>query len=272
MRVIPEFSLEVVPWLRISSAPRVFWPAARAPLHYRLPVPVGHGGGAGPGDGGGGDSGSDDDGGPVFVPEPVPVEVDDGEGDAFDDDAWWAEFENPAPPPPLPAPEGPPPDVAEPEPPPPVPPVPVAAPRYLHYDIRDPAGRDIGYLLFNENAGQIDCHCNIHGPDCAIGRSIVPYDDSGNVTARRAAKGRPQAFLVAWCRLGRQYGEGLAGREGHMNAAKSKDAISRCLADGRSIERVSARAYVEGEASLAPLRLRERQPRIGEPPEPPGPF
>jgi len=54
--------------------------------------------------------------------------------------------------------------------------------------------------------------------------------------------------------------------------SKGREDVHRFILDGRSKQRTEARAYVEAEESLAPLRRVERQPRPGEPIEPIGPF
>ena len=54
-----------------------------------------------------------------------------------------------------------------------------------------------------------------------------------------------------------------------MNAMRGKGDAA-CLADGRSLERTTARAYVEAAPVLAPARAAERQPRPGEALEPVG--
>lgn len=144
------------------------------------------------------------------------------------------------------------------------------APRYDHYDVTAEDGQVIGYLLHNTNASQFDIHCNLHGGDCAIGRSYLPYAGivGAGATAMRLAKGRPLAFLVAWLRWGQQFVD-ADGRHRHMNARVCQG-LDAPLGDGGSWERLSARAYVEAEAAFVGLRLVERQPRDGEPIEPRG--
>ena len=177
--------------------------------------------------------------------------------------------------PPPPGPDGVPPVVA---PPPPHPaPRPKrtgggGGPRYGRLDVKDEYGEIVGYVLVNDNSRSLDCHCLRHGPDCAIGRTFVGWDeDCGRLTPLRAARGRPLGFLIAWLRWGIRFPEGVEHERAHFAASKSKDE-ARVLADGNSDERQEARRYVESEPTLAPARAKERPPRPGEWLEPVGHF
>ena len=144
--------------------------------------------------------------------------------------------------------------------------------RYPHYYIKNAVGKVIGYILDNENASSFDAHCLCHSDDCAISKTYKPWDGPlEGATSMRLAKGRCLAFLVAWLRWGAARYPDSELREQHMGARFSRGEHS-ALADGTGLERVESRTYVEAEPDLAPLRLKERQPRDGEPIEPPGKF
>ena len=144
-------------------------------------------------------------------------------------------------------------------------------PRYEKYWVASvPGGPIIGYILINEHSRSLDVHCLRHGNSCAISRSYVPWDEKdGKWTPLRLAKGRPLGFLVSWLRWGLKWNDGEAFRDAHYEASKCKGDAAR-LADGASIERASARRYVEVEPTLQPCRAMERTPRPDEGPEPKG--
>ena len=128
----------------------------------------------------------------------------------------------------------------------------------------------MGFVLYNENAQTLDCHCARHG--CRVGRSAVPWDDSkgGSWTALRTAKGRPLGFLISWLFLeSDKWPDGEAGRDGHFKASRDKD---QNIMRGDSVERTSARKYVEEADHLEAMRSEERRPWHGEGIEPLGPF
>jgi hypothetical protein len=288
-RKIGDYSLEVIPWLRQTTATQ-FWPAPVHPRALRLGGGVGVGGGGGRpalGDGGG-ESGSEGGDG-----------NDSGsEGGCGGDGGWGTMLrrlllelgvDEPIGPPPPPQPRVPiPPPALVPDPagapdagpavpPPPAPAVPRAprarrgGPRYLHYDMGKSAGVVIGYALVNENAGTIDVHCSRHGAECSVSRTFLRYEGEGALTPLRSSRGRPFAFLQAWLQWGMKWPRGDEHRDAHIAASKCKGEAA-VLADGRSRERVRARAYVESTASLHEVRRAERRPRDGEGLEPPGPF
>ena len=138
--------------------------------------------------------------------------------------------------------------------------------KYDHYAVHGETGEEIGFFLINANAQSLDMHCTRHN-DCAISRSYCGFDDAALTTAMRCAKGRCAAFLVAWCRWGGKFSD----RTSHMNARFCRGADAP-LADGTGKERIEARKYVEETDSLFDIRSVERQPRVGEPIEPPGKF
>ena len=140
----------------------------------------------------------------------------------------------------------------------------VVGPKYHKYDVFAPTGEHLGYLLKVDGSHSFDAHCALHGGDCSIGRTWIGWDGVGKMTARRAAKGRSLAFLVAWLRLALRL-PADATREDHMGLRWCKGAgLAAELANGNSPLRQDARHYVETEALFAPLRAVERQPRAGE--------
>ena len=143
--------------------------------------------------------------------------------------------------------------------------------KYPQYPVYDSDGTLVGTLLVNTNARSIDAHCCMHGGECSVGRTYIPYEGEGRMTPLRSAKGRCVAYLVAWLRMGRMYPEGPDYRPLHFNASKCKDEAED-LGNGESSIRVDARCYVESAPDLEPVRTVERKPRPGEPLEPLGPF
>ena len=144
-------------------------------------------------------------------------------------------------------------------------------PRYEKYPVFSKEGIRVGHLLVNDNAKSIDAHCELHGGQCATGRSYEAYAGGDALTELRASKGRPAAFLVTWLRMGTDYGHGPDGREVHCAiGARGSKFMPACLRDGTSAERCEARDYVETADEMAEVRRVERQPRPGEPLEPPG--
>ena len=132
-------------------------------------------------------------------------------------------------------------------------------------------GDRVGAILYNENSSSVDAHCHVHGASCAVSRSIVRWDGVGNPTPLRLSKGRPLGFLVAWLFIAKDYGEDEHGRDDHFLASRDRS-VPSALLDGTSALRLEARAYVENEATLAPLRAVEGIRRPGEPQEPPHPL
>ena len=286
-RSIPTFSIEVVPWQRVMTAPVRFWPPRRrlrvrdaaakgepTPLEGDEPRPLlapgpGGGGGDPPGVGGGEEDDPDwlalvalmeawdlefkeDGGGCGGDGNP-----DEGGGGAEDDGGGDADV----PPPPTPH------------------PVPRKGPgqggggtKYLKYPIFDGHGFECGYFIINENARSLDMHCNHHAGDCSIGRSYVGYEGAGNMTAKRSSKGRCMAYLIAWCRIGHRFPDTAEGRAAHKEASHGRTEATEALQHGNSPIRLCSRDYAEETPSLAPVRAVERQPRDGEPFEPIGGF
>ena len=91
------------------------------------------------------------------------------------------------------------------------------------------------------------------------------------MTPKRSAQGRSLAFLVAWARAGQEecVPDGEDGQKVHF-AGRLCRGHWAFLADGAGQARVQARDWVEQAASMAAVRTHERQPRDGEPLEPPG--
>jgi len=145
--------------------------------------------------------------------------------------------------------------------------------KYTQWDVFNEAGVKIAFILHNANAGSLDCHCLLHGGECGVGRTVRPYEGTGNVTARRSSQGRCLAWLVAWARGGELpfVPLGEDGKDEHCGGKLGKGRWS-FLASGESPERLSARTWVETAPSMAELRRAERQPRLGEPMEPLGPL
>ena len=140
--------------------------------------------------------------------------------------------------------------------------------KYDKITVCDEDGTVIGFFLLNYNAQSFDIHCRLHDGDCAISKTFKPYDgEISTATGLRLAKGRPLAFLVAWLRWGKRF-TGEDGRAEHMAARFCRGPDAE-LGDGSSALRLNARAYVEREDDFAVLRREERQPRTGEPIEPP---
>jgi hypothetical protein len=296
MREIPAFSIEVVPWKRVSECPLPFWPPTRRiriadPTDRKAGKPAKKDDGDvdgvdapplldGPGGGGGGGEGGDDDDWDYVVIEELldahadlvgagagggcggdghdDVEVDPPEGGG----AMPVDPGVPPPPDPHPAPKG--------------PGKGGGGKKYKRYSIWDGDGEECGYMIINANpnAMSFDAHCSRHRGDCSIGRTYQPYDGEGAMTEQRSAKGRPLAFLVAWLRMGARYAshDGDEDREKHMAAKRGDTAETLCLKDGRSPLRNACRDYVERSGHLADLRALERQPRDGEAIEPRGKF
>jgi len=298
-RDIPVYQIEVVPWTRASPAPVQFWPPKRTPTHRMA-------------DGGRKEPGPEmpihaGDEPPPVEGEPALdfEERESGEGgggcglDPEDPDylqleALLLELEEEHSQPPDPEPEKPPP-----LPPPPAPPMPSSsaassstgvdppphvgehavvdvnedAPRssYLQIPVLDTRRRRIGHFRHNTHGSRFDIHGELHPGNCTVGRSYLPWEGEGRMTELRASQGRPLAWLVAWNRLGATLPATAAGREAHMKMKLCKGDAA-CLGDGTKVERQVARAYVESEPSFAGMRRDERQPRPGEPLEPPGRF
>ena len=105
---------------------------------------------------------------------------------------------------------------------------------------------------------------------CAIGRTFKPYNGEGAWTASRSAQGRCVAFLVAWLRFGTRYEDTKDDRDKHFEDSKCRLGDAVKLASGDSVERLTAREYVESSPALLEVRGRERQPRADEPLEPLG--
>ena len=234
-----------------------------------------------------------DDGGKVHLvavveaePEAKGVKDDLGPSDGSESESESSEADSvsddgvPVPPPPLPPPARPPqePPIPEPAPQPapePVPPPPAPHPagpararhrpdrhEYEQCPVLDEHGVQIGYILFNENAGSLDAHCWRHkgGPlACNVNRSL---------------KKRPLGFLVAWLRCGfhETIPDGAVGRPAHTDAHKFMKAPFEFLKDGTSRERLAGRDWCEGPGRdfMEPLLRIERKKGPREPLEPPG--
>jgi len=271
-RIIGSFYPGVQSWLRLDDEPVVFWPRA-VPKRTRTKEPKSS---TTEDDAELSDSSVDDYGG--SGDEGDPKKKNKGDARFGDDTAWfeemklllgmWGDEVNP---------------VRDPDPDPDHPPEKdkpkpkkdqpkdkgKSGPKYQHFYVHDAEGRLVGFILKNDNASQFDAHCDVHGPTCRIAHSFEAYTGTGAMTDLRSSKGRCLAFLVARLRLATKFKPGPDGRAAHFGARTCKGA-GACLADGRGAERLSARAWVEAEPSFAPLRLAERQPRVGEPIEPPG--
>ena len=111
-------------------------------------------------------------------------------------------------------------------------------------------------------------HSRLHEGDYEISKTFKPYDgDISTATGLRRARGRLLAALVAWLRWGKRF-TGANARAHHMNAGFCRGGDAE-LGEGSSPPRLSARAYVEREDDFFALRREERQPRPGQPIEPP---
>jgi len=144
-------------------------------------------------------------------------------------------------------------------------------PRYEKLHVKSTSGEIIGYVLVNEQSGSLDAHCLKHGGDCRLARTYKAYAGTGRLTPFRASQGRSLSFVVSWLRVWE--GErGSEHREAHTDVGKGVGEMGAILRDGGSELRRTTRVYVEEEPTLAPARRVERQPRPGEPLEPPGPF
>ena len=273
-REIPEFSIDIVTWTPLMKEPVRFWPPRRR-LRVRDPVADPEAAPQGDGeeppllfDDGPEPRGSDGTGGGECPGAHEEEDMIDIEMEALLDE-WGMVLGEGA----DAGGEG-----AGGEPPPPPAPHPVVAKgrgkgerrHYANYQIFDGDNFECGHILMNVKGRSFDVHCAHHSGDCAIGRTWVPYEGGGNLTALRASKGRPLAFLVAWCRMGWRYPDTPEGRAAHMEAKSGRTELSRPLQDGNSDIRRSCREYVEESPHLADLRAQERQPRADEPLEPRG--
>ena len=99
----------------------------------------------------------------------------------------------------------------------------------------------------------------------------MPWDGEGAMTALRAGKGRSLSFLASWARHGLTLPEGEDYKGAHFAASKEAGKVLDVL-DGTGELRMNTRTYIETNDVFKDLRAKERQPREGEPLEPPGRF
>ena len=291
MREIAEFDLHVVPWLRHTAEAVTVWPAQKRathkpkgpkkkaepkPLHDGHPDPDKSEDGSE--ESSSGDSGAGDGSGDEWEEELKALAAALGLGGAGVGSGGGGGGGEPVPPDPVdPVVEVDVDDVGPHGVPPPPDPHPVlrrgrgtGEPKYLHYPVYKD-GLEVGYMLINANASQIDAHCTLHGSTCRVGRSFLaaPEEAGVNPTPMRLAKGRPLGFLVAWLFLGTRWEGGAADRDLHFGASKCSGEWN-FLKSGACRERQEGRAYAQHAPELAPCREKERPPRAGEGLEPVG--
>lgn len=132
---------------------------------------------------------------------------------------------------------------------------------YRKYIVRDFDGAEVGYLVWNKNAGNLDAHCTDerHGV-CRLNRTLREHP-----LRSKPQQGRPLGLLTAWLLAGRS----CADRNEHFALRVGRGANNALVSFAA---RLAARAHIEADplwtAFIEAEDVHERPARHGEGCEP----